>query len=227
MKISRSGRLGVAVALVVASLLGASLLLVDARGFDFPVVNQQETHLNAQVSTPQVETPACLVVPTRAQDPDVASMIQLGKSALARAELMAGPVRLRQVDVDWKSRRHHFYYTDAGLSREISLAGVPGAAEGELSPGFSPGGQLLSGGTPAFSLEIVRVSPNSVAEAMQQQYPGVDVLSMTLFVEGCDLVWYVFGDVPGGTIAARVSNSSSTLTPLQSQPIRKPAVAPR
>jgi hypothetical protein len=153
----------------------------------------------------------------------VRSMVAQAKDAI-RPKVPS--VVLAQLDINPATGAQTFRLADA--------AGFVGVDVTAPSPDTPVGdwGVLVTDKTPLLGhpnndldLQAVKVTPAEAGEAVVDHWPGCALRSITLAGDGDVLIWYVFCDLPEGTVSGVVNARTGAFTPSDAPPSRPPPTA--
>lgn len=162
---------------------------------------------------------------------DIDTLRALSEAAEQRAHAVDPGATLRQIDIDWDSKRHTLRYTNADSTGEIAVTvTAPGAADEQWSVSGPAATPLAAPGSrdpiPPLYLSALRVSPAEAARAVADFRADCRMKTLTLANGGSDPVWSVFCDVPEGRLMGTVSNQTAAFQLAGSgQPMSPPATA--
>ena len=149
-------------------------------------------------------------------DVDAAEIVSLADSASAAANAVEPGAAVRSVVVEWETRTLRYTYSAAGEDRLVHVA-IPDAFEPGAVERMTVKAQALPGvpdDLPSFKLDGLRTGPSAVVELVRDKASEEiqRFFSLTLFPEGCHLVWGVIANTKSGaTLFARVNSTTGEL----------------
>lgn len=121
---------------------------------------------------------------------------------------------LAQLDIDPETGAQTFRLTDAAGTVGVDVtAPSPDTPAGDWGVLVTDNSPLLGHANNDLDLQAVTVSPAQAGRTMLDQWPDCKPRGITLAGEGEVLIWYVFCDLPEGTVSGVVNARTGVFTP--------------
>lgn len=161
---------------------------------------------------------------------DLLELIDLATPAAQRARTAASDAVLRQVGVNFSTRQYTFHFTGGAPRREIAVVATPTTRSDAWPVTVTDLSPLAAGPSSELRLAALPVGPEAAAQGMRQaaarRFGGtVDVRVATAVIDDGRVVWYIFADVPQGSISGKLVSPAVGLQLLGPGPVRPPVVA--
>lgn len=159
-------------------------------------------------------------------DPDALRLITMSEQARQIAKKELPDAVLRQITTDTDLNKPTFWFTDSAATKEIHItASAPNVPpEQWLTQVISPS-YFRGWSAPDINLQVLRVGPSRVAQAISTHWAGCKVRFLLLGQEEGDVVWIAFCDTPQGLVSGKVDIRTGVFQPSNAPPARMPITA--
>lgn len=157
---------------------------------------------------------------------DVETVRSMAAQAKDNIRTKVPSVVLAQIDINPATGAQTFRLTDAAGTVGVDVtAPSPNTPVGDWGVLVTDKTPLLGHPNNDLDLQAVTVSPAKAGESVLDHWPGCTLRGITLAGDGQVLIWYVFCDLPEGTVAGVVNARTGVFTPSDAPPSRPPPTA--